>query len=112
MWWIFGGKFSVGFPLKNRLEFVTKSFTTFTARKEMCHLELTLGASSPNKFNRPRWIAQLALCQDNEPDATILPARITELLLQEALDVPFSAKLLPDGCILLWYRDVSFVVSR
>ena len=40
------------FPRKNRLEFfVTENFTTlFTARKDICHLELTPGASSPNMF--------------------------------------------------------------
>ena len=36
-------------PGKIDFKFVTESFTTFfTARKEICHLELTLGASSPN----------------------------------------------------------------
>ena len=35
-------------PRKIGLKFVTENFTTFsTARKEICHLELTLGASSP-----------------------------------------------------------------
>ena len=43
------------------LNFVTENFTTFTPRKETCHLQLTLGASSPNlsskdsiAFNRLR----------------------------------------------------------
>ena len=43
-------------PGKIGLKFVTENFTTFfTARKEICHLELTLGAFAPNKlriFNR------------------------------------------------------------
>ena len=52
MWWIFGGKVSVKFsPGKIGLTFVTKNFTTFfTARKEICHLELTLGESSPTRM--------------------------------------------------------------
>ena len=45
----FGGKCSVNFPQKIGLKFVTENFTIFfTARKEICHLELSLGASSPN----------------------------------------------------------------
>ena len=53
MWWIFGGKFCVNFPPgKIGLKFVTENFSTFfTARKDICHLELTLGASSPNYFS-------------------------------------------------------------
>ena len=47
------------FPRKKiGLNFVTENFTTFfAARKEICHLELTLGASSPKysakKFGFP-----------------------------------------------------------
>ena len=39
------------FSRKNRLKsFVTENFTTFfTSRKDICHLELTLGESSPKK---------------------------------------------------------------
>ena len=47
MWWIFGGRF---FDDHGNivLELVTENFTTFfTARKEDCHLKLTLRASSP-----------------------------------------------------------------
>ena len=53
---IFGSENSVGFlvanflsifPRKMGLRFGTENFTTFfTAREEICHLELTLGASS------------------------------------------------------------------
>ena len=52
MWWIFGGKLSVSIlPRKIGLNFITENSTTFfTARKDICHLELALGASSPNKF--------------------------------------------------------------
>ena len=52
MWWIFGGKFSLSiFPRKWGLNFNTENFTTFfTGRKESCHPELTLGASSPSIF--------------------------------------------------------------
>ena len=51
MSWIFGGKFSVNFSQEKCLTFVTENFTTFvTARKEICHMELTLGASSPKKI--------------------------------------------------------------
>ena len=41
MWWIFGGKFSVNLPRKNKLNnFVAKNFTTFftAKKKEICHL--------------------------------------------------------------------------
>ena len=42
-------------PGKMALKFVTGNFATFfTARKEICHLELTLGASSPN-FSSSAW---------------------------------------------------------
>ena len=51
MVWIFGGKFSVNVPPppgKIGFKIVTKNFTTFlTSRKEIYHLELTLGESSP-----------------------------------------------------------------
>ena len=49
MWRSFGRKFSVGFSQdKIGYKFVTENFTTFfTARKDICPLELTLGASSP-----------------------------------------------------------------
>ena len=45
------------FPRKMGLKFVIENFTTFfTSRKEICHLELTLGESSPkesaNRFAR------------------------------------------------------------
>ena len=44
MWWIFGGQiFCRFYPRKMGLNFVTENFTTiFTARKEICHLELAL----------------------------------------------------------------------
>ena len=46
-WWQMFCQFSPG-KKKPELKFVTGNFTTFfTARKEICHLELTLGASSP-----------------------------------------------------------------
>ena len=46
MWWIFGGEFSVNFPRKIGSNFVTESVPEFfTARKEICHLERTLGES-------------------------------------------------------------------
>ena len=52
MWWIFGGKTCVDFP-REKMKSVTENFTTFfTSRQEIRHLELTLGASSPN--NSPR----------------------------------------------------------
>ena len=52
MWWIFGGKFSVDFPKKKGLQFVTDNFTTFfTSRKELYHLELTLEDSSRRRAN-------------------------------------------------------------
>ena len=43
---IFGGKFCVNFSQEKwRLKFVTANFTTFfTASKEMCYLDFTLGA--------------------------------------------------------------------
>ena len=42
--------FRSSFPRRKRLKFVTENFTTFfTARKEICHLELTLGPSLPKK---------------------------------------------------------------
>ena len=45
-WWQIFCQFSPG---KIGLHFVSKNFTTFfTARKVVCHLEFTLGASSPN----------------------------------------------------------------
>ena len=53
--WFFGGKFSCIFSQgKMALKFVTpktsENFTTFsTARNEICHLELALGATSRNK---------------------------------------------------------------
>ena len=63
----FWEKFLSIFPRKIGLTFVTENLTTFfTARKEICHLELTLGASSPNKnatisvfitqFELPSWL--------------------------------------------------------
>ena len=40
-------------PRKKGLKFVTENVTTFfTARKEICHLELTLGASSPKHLSQ------------------------------------------------------------
>ena len=36
---------------KIALNFVTKNFTTFFAARKICHLKLTLGASSPNLIN-------------------------------------------------------------
>ena len=56
MWWIFGGKCSANFPReKQGLKLVTENFTKFfTARKEIRHLELTLGASSPKTFPRKK----------------------------------------------------------
>ena len=46
-WWQMFCQFSPG---KIGLKFATETFTTsFTARKEICHLELTLGASLPNR---------------------------------------------------------------
>ena len=40
MWWIFGSKFSVIFPRKIGVKFITDNFTTFfTAGKEVCHLK-------------------------------------------------------------------------
>ena len=75
MWWILVTKFCQFSPGNIGLTFVTDNFTTFfTARKEVCHLELTLVASSPNVLNwnffgaisfcrraAPIWSASLAL---------------------------------------------------
>ena len=47
MWWTFqfAGKWSVNFPRKIGLNIVTESFATlFTARSDICHLELTVRA--------------------------------------------------------------------
>ena len=45
----FGGKFCQFSPGKIGSKSVTENFTTFfTSRKEICHLELTLGESSPD----------------------------------------------------------------
>ena len=50
-WWQIICRFSPG---KIGLKFVTENFTTFfTSRKEICHLELTLGESSP-KISAPK----------------------------------------------------------
>ena len=44
-WWQIFCQFSPG---KIGVKFDTENFTTFfTARKDICHLELTLGTSSP-----------------------------------------------------------------
>ena len=51
MLWILGGTFCQFSPGKIGFKFVAKNFTAFlTARKEICHLELTLEASSPNSL--------------------------------------------------------------
>ena len=54
MWWIYGANFSVNSPPpqgKTGLTLVAANFTTFfIARKEVCHLQLTLGDSSPNNY--------------------------------------------------------------
>ena len=49
MWWILLANFKAQFfPVNLGLKFVTENFTTFfTSRKKICHLELTLGSSSP-----------------------------------------------------------------
>ena len=52
--------FSQFSPGKIGLKFVTENFTTFsTAREENCHLELTLGASSPNERGAKTYHANL-----------------------------------------------------
>ena len=51
-WWQIFCRFS---PQKIGLKFVTANFTTFfTAIKEICHLEFTLGAPLPNDFRQGR----------------------------------------------------------
>ena len=57
---IFGGKLSVDFfPRKIGLDVVAENLTTFfTASKDSCHLELTLGAFSRN-FKSPHKVSDL-----------------------------------------------------
>ena len=51
MWWLFGGEFSVSFPLENRLKVChRKLHHILHCKKQTSHLELTLGASSPKIF--------------------------------------------------------------
>ena len=61
---------------------VTANFTTFfTARKDMCHLELTLGAFSPKKEqqNKNNRRAFRGLCKEipftSFPDISIMKGR-------------------------------------
>ena len=48
MWWIFGGKFSINFPQENGLQNChRKLHHILHCKKDNCHLDLILGASSP-----------------------------------------------------------------
>ena len=50
IWWSLGGKISDIFPGEVGLKSVTENFTAFfNPTKDMCHLGLTLGASSPKR---------------------------------------------------------------
>ena len=60
VWRIFGGKSSVNFPEENRLKFCHQKFRhILRCKKRDCHLELTLGASSPKDAPRSLWISNV-----------------------------------------------------
>ena len=72
MWWIFGWQIFCQFsPGKIGLNFVTENLIRFfTSRKDICHLELTLGESLPNRV----WeIISVSKYRSQSKPKTLLP---------------------------------------